>query len=102
MNKTLLVLSLACLSALPSYAIERAQGWCERGGVRTVTGNGWTSTGYFQASYPGCTVTVYLAGTSTPATIYATSSMTPKSNPFTASTTAYWFFYAADGNYDVQ
>ncbi len=101
MNKILLVLAFLCLS-VPSFAIERAQGWCERGGVRTVTGNGWSSTGYFQASYPGCTVTVYLTGTTTLATIYSTDTSTPKSNPFTASTTAYWFFYAADGNYDVQ
>ncbi len=102
MNKTLLVLALACLSALPTYAIERAQGWCEQGGIRTVTGNGWTSTGYFQRSFPACTVTIYLAGTNTLATIYSTDTSTPKTNPFLASTTAYWFFYAADGNYDVQ
>lgn len=103
MNKTLLVLALACLSALPSYAIERAQGWCEQGGQRVVTSNpSAVSTGYFQRSYPACTVTVYLAGTVTPATIYSTDTMTPKSNPFTASTTSFWFFYAADGNYDVQ
>ncbi len=101
MNKILLALALVCLS-VPAFAIERAQGWCERGGIRTVTSSGITSTGFFQASYPGCTVTIYLAGTVTAATIYSDSSMTPKSNPFTASSTAYWFFYAADGNYDVQ
>src|SRR5678816_3907122 len=103
MNKILLVLALACLSAIPSYAIERAQGWCEQGGQRvTTTSPNTTSTGYFQRSFPACTVSVYLAGTVTVATIYSTDTSTPKSNPFTASTTGFWFFYAADGNYDVQ
>jgi len=56
-----------------------------------------------QASFPGATVTVFNAGTVTLATIFADDNGTPKANPFTADTTdGMWFFYAAQGAYDVQ
>lgn len=100
MNKILLVLSF-CLLSLPALAIERAQGFCEQGGQRAVT-IGLNSSNYVQKSYPSCTVTIFLTGTATLATIYSDSAMTAKANPFAASTTGAWFFYAADGNYDVQ
>jgi hypothetical protein len=48
-------------------------------------------------------VTVYLAGTTTLATIYADNSGTPKANPFTASTSdGLYFFYADNARYDVR
>jgi hypothetical protein len=101
--KTVLSIAFLCFTSLPAFAIQSQIGWCEQGGQRvTLANNGQQSSGYFQRSFPSCTVTVFLAGTNTAATIYSNSSMTPKSNPFTASTTGLWFFYAADGNYDVQ
>src|ERR1700691_4754985 len=52
---------------------------------------------------PGATVAVYLAGTSTPAAIYAdVNGLTPLSNPFLADINAYWNFYVTNERVDVQ
>jgi hypothetical protein len=102
---------LVCLAVLApaAQAMERAYGWCSQGGVRVYVSNvGSTApspsfaTTYWQQSYPNCTVTVYLTGTTTLATIYSDNSSTPLANPFTASSNGYWKFYAADGRYDVR
>lgn len=79
------------------------QGFAQQGGHTVVVG-GNNSTTKFEESYPGCTVTVYLAGTTTTATIYSDMAGTSKSNPFTAdATTAYWDFYAeSTARYDVK
>jgi len=79
------------------------QGFAEQGG-HTVVVSGNNSTTKFQESYPGCTVTVFLAGTTTAATIYSDMAGTSKSNPFTSdATTAYWDFYAeSTARYDVK
>jgi hypothetical protein len=89
--------------------MERAYGWCTQGGVRVYVSNVGSATQspsftptFFQQSYPNCTVTVYLTGTTTPATIFSDNSSTPLSNPFTANANGYWRFYAADGRYDVR
>lgn len=51
----------------------------------------------------GATVTVYIAGSLTLATLFADTIGTPKANPFTADLNdAYLDFYAANGHYDVQ
>lgn len=48
------------------------------------------------------TVTVYAAGTSTLATLYATNSTsTAQTNPLTSSATGLVAFYAPDGRYDI-
>jgi hypothetical protein len=47
------------------------------------------------------TVTVYVSGTATIASIFDDDGVTPKANPFTGPTTGLIFFYAADGIYDV-
>lgn len=91
-----------CLFLAPSLqAMEKLQGWCEQGG-QTVTTSGVVSTTKVQRSYPSCTVTVYLSGTLTLATIYSDNVSTPKSNPFTSNSSGYWFLYAANGRYDVS
>jgi hypothetical protein len=49
------------------------------------------------------TVTVYVAGTLTLATLYSTNSTsTPRANPLTSSATGLVSFYAADGRYDIR
>jgi len=99
----LLLIVLFTLLMLPllAWANQPAQGWCSVGGVR-VSVSGLSSAGYVQASYPGCTVTVYNTGTTNLATIYADSISTPLANPFTANgTTGSWIFFAANGGYDV-
>lgn len=51
---------------------------------------------------PGAIVTVYLAGTSTLATLYANSAGSASlANPVTANYTGYFYFYAASGTYDL-
>ena len=95
------VLVAALLFAAPASARNRAYGFCEEGAT-VVVSSGIQGVPDVQASYPACTVTVYLTGTLTPATLFSDNSGTPLANPFTASSsTGYWFFYADDGRYDV-
>jgi hypothetical protein len=60
------------------------------------------STNYQQGIVPSCTVTVYLTGTSTLATVYSTAAGGTLSNPFTASSAGQFLAYASASNqYDV-
>jgi hypothetical protein len=95
----LFFLTLAPLKAQPT---QRAFGWCEQGGQTVSVPGNAASTTKVQRSYPQCTVTVYLAGTLTIATIYSDAISTPLANPFTSSTTGLWYFYANTGTYDVK
>lgn len=94
----ILLLIPLCLQAR-----QRTFGWCEQGG-QTVTVGGQTSSPStpIQRSYPNCTVTVYFTGTTTLATLYSNDNGTPLSNPFTANSNGYWFFYADASRYDVR
>lgn len=95
--------ALLCLLLLsiPAAAMEHALGYCEQGNYSTVTG-GVSSTTKVQRSFPSCTVTVYDAGTANVSTIYSDNSSTPLANPFAATSTGLWGFYAANGRYDIQ
>ncbi len=104
MFKTLskLVVLIGLLSFVPSvYARAKLQGYCEDGG-KTVSTLGVNSITKVQQSYPNCTVTVYNTGTVTLANIYSDNSGTVLSNPFTASNTGVWYFYADNNTYDVR
>lgn len=80
---------------------QALHGFCEDGGVNVIT-SGLTSTTKVQSSYPQCTVSVYLTGTTTLATLYADRSNTPLANPFTANSDGSWKFYVATSqNYDI-
>ena len=75
------------------------QGFCTQGAVSAVT-SGSSSANTLQGVIAGCTVTVYLHGTTTLATIYKDGNGTPLSNPFTANLASAtnaggWIFYAA-------
>lgn len=100
----LAIIGFCILSArlIPIEANSAARGWCEYGN-QTVSTGGLTSTTTVQKSFPSCTVTVFLAGTATPATIFSDNagSPTPLANPFTAQSNGSWQFYAAQGLYDV-
>jgi len=103
-----LLLALVVLTC-PDLSLcrERLQGWCQQGaGVVTTSGTTATITpgtsNRSQVSYPSCTISVYLAGSTTLASIYADNSGTVKANPFTAANTGYWFFLADSGRYDVR
>lgn len=95
---------LLMLTAAPSlFANDRIEGWCEDGNYTvSVPGGSGPSSNKYQRSFPQCTVTVYTAGTVTLATIYSDNSGTAQANPFTASSAGRWFFYAANGRYDVR
>lgn len=102
--KTLTFFVAAILATiLPCYARSSKQGFCEQGN-RTISVNTVTSSTAtpVQRSFPSCTVTVYLNGTVTLASLYADNSGTPKANPFVASGAGLWFFYVDDGAYDIQ
>lgn len=47
------------------------------------------------------TITVYEAGTANKATIYSDDGVTSKSNPFTGESDGSFFFFAANGAYDI-
>jgi len=90
---------------LPPHAAAQSVGsfqqWCVAGG-QMVGVSGIQSVNPFQASYPRCQVNVYLTGTTTTATIYSTSTLTPLQNPFCANLDGSFLFYASQsGQYDV-
>lgn len=76
-------------------------GWCEDGNQKVVT-SGLNSTTKVQASYPQCTITVFLHGGVVEASIYSDSTGTPLANPTTAETNGQIIWYAAPGRYDMQ
>ena len=53
-------------------------------------------------SLASATITVYDEGTLDLSSIYSDEGVTAKSNPFTAETSGRFFFYAANGVYDVK
>lgn len=99
---------VASIALMPSARAQTSafNGYCAMGGGGSVT-SGLKSSNYLQVIVPGCTVKVYLTGTTNIATIYKDASNTPLANPFTATTiqstqTGQWLFYAATGQgYDV-
>lgn len=102
MKRFALALSALLFCCLPAFANEAARGFCEVGNTSALT-QGLASTNRLQASYPKCTVTVLLHGTTTKATIFKdnNSSPTPQDNPFTANADGSWILYAGLGHYDV-
>lgn len=99
--RKLLTLLIALMVSSPAFALGKLDGWAERGGAAVAT-SGVNSTTRVQQSAPYATVTVYNNGTLTLATIYADSSGTPRANPFSSSSTGYWYFYANDACYDIK
>lgn len=116
MGKRLVLILFLLAAALGAEAQNYAvNGACTLGGQATVT-QGMASSGTrplrgsatfngtgVMASYPGCTVTVFLTGTLVPAQIYLTASGNPQSNPFTADLNdGSWVFFAAAACYDIR
>jgi hypothetical protein len=100
----LAVVGLAATSA--EAQIAALNGVCENGG-RHATVQGLNATNFQLGVIPSCTISVYLTGTTTKATIFADSLGTPLANPFTGAVVGstapgQWLFYAATGvGYDV-
>jgi hypothetical protein len=90
---------------IPSFAHanQRETVYCNRGGQSLIV-SGLTGAPLVDASFPGCTVTVYLTGTLTLATITSDAAgLIPQANPFTADSFGVGYFYAANGTrVDIQ
>jgi hypothetical protein len=101
MKRILLAIILLLAASLPLEARARYFGYAEKGGLTVKTS---PSTNFeLMETYPACTVTVYLTGTLTLASIYSDNIGTVKANPFTANAVdASFSFYADDGRYDIK
>jgi hypothetical protein len=112
-------LALFALLSLPAFGqtLGSVNGQCAKGGQALVT-QGLPSTGTQNlsasegtialslgtgaiGSFPGCTITVYLTGTTNVATIYSTVSSTPLANPFTGNVDGSFLFFALPIGYDI-
>lgn len=104
-------IALLCSTAFAQNFAYNGQ--CSKGGQGVVT-QGLLSSGTqpllsgspnlgsgVLASYPSCTVTVYLTGSVTLATLFSNKTGTPLANPFTANTDGSFIFWAVGGGYDV-
>jgi hypothetical protein len=81
--------------------MQKVQGDASTGNVTVVTlGN--VSTTVVEGSFPSATVTVFNQGTLVLASIFGDNGVTPKANPFIAGSDGSWFFYAANGRYDIS
>ncbi len=99
--KKLWFLAFALATAVYGQNAALPVQFCQQGGTQAAL-SGLLSTNYQQGIIPSCTVTVYLTGTTTLATIYSNNSGTPLSNPFTASSTGQFLVFAAvNQGYDV-
>lgn len=100
MKKILFCLILLLIFCLPAFSRGKYQGIAGRGGKDVKTS---TTVKYeLLETYPACTVTVYLTGTTTLASIFADDAGSVKANPFTANTDASYFFYIDNGRYDIK
>ena len=100
-GRILWLLLVVCLWSGIAIARAKVQGIASTGGTVIVT-VGLNSTTKSITSFPSCTVTVFLAGTTTPASIFSDNVGTAKANPFTANSDASWSFFVDDGHYDVK
>jgi hypothetical protein len=111
LKKILLVLLLALpvllFVSFTAFAQTGAiQGHSFLGGTQAKT-SGLNSTNYLDGIVPSATITVYLTGTQTLATIYSNASGTTLSNPFTSNTVGsvnpggYIFWAATNQGYDI-
>jgi hypothetical protein len=90
-------LTVTLLGGVASAQTAAINGFCYQGGQSAVT-QGLGSTNKQQGIVPSCTVSVFLAGTTTLATIYKDGVNTPLANPFTANALGsaapgQWLFY---------
>lgn len=104
--KLLLLTLVYCFvgSTTASASLQRFWAFCEQGN-QTINVLSYTSSTAtpVQRSFPGCTVDVFFTGTTNRPTIYSNSAGTVSlTNPFTANGNGFFFFYAANGEYDVQ
>ena len=91
-----------CLGVSAQDVFSRFNGSCQQGGSPVQT-NGVNSKQPVQISYPACTITVFDHGTVNHSSIFNDAAgAVPLPNPFTATASGNFGFYAADGRYDVM
>src|SRR5208282_2084991 len=99
--KRLWVLLLLCSAWGHAQTYVAFNGNCAKGGQNVVT-QGLTSSTTVIASYPLCTVSVFLTGTTNAAQIYPSATGGVLPNPFTANTDGSFLFFALPGvGYDI-
>lgn len=99
--KKLLILLMLLIPAGVLAQTAAITGYCVLGAAQSLT-SGLPSSNYLQGVIPQCTVTVYLTGTTTLATIYFSQGGSPYTGPFTANINGSWLFFAAiNQGYDV-
>lgn len=100
--KRILFALLTIVVLFCSSAFGRAKyfNYAQKGGKDVKTSS--TTIYKLMETYPSCTITVYLTGTTTLAFIYSNNNGTIKTNPFTSDSNAYYEFYADDGVYDIK
>ncbi len=100
MKRILFAIVILMAMVMPCLAKSKWTGYVSKGGkfVRVST-----LTSYrLMETYPGATVTVYLTGTLTLATIYSNNAGALKANPFVSDLNAKYEFYVDDGRYDIK
>lgn len=100
MKKLLALLFLTIFFCINADARAKYASYSQRGGKDVKTSA--TVTYELMETFPLSTITVYIAGTTTLATIYSNSGGSVLANPFTADTNAYFEFYANNGKYDIK
>lgn len=98
---SILFFFLALTVSSIAQTVVKYQDYASQGG-KSATVQGSNSSNKFAQVYPSCTVTVYLTGTTTLATLYSDTLLTSKSNPFTATSEGYYEFFAIPGQYDIR
>lgn len=85
--------------------MQKLQGFTQQGNTAlTISGSAGSITRKVEGSFPSATITVYLAGTLTLASIFSDNASLPtaRANPFVSASDGTFFFYAANGRYDVK
>lgn len=98
---TLVFMVVVCLSAASQDIYARYNGSCQQGGSPATT-NGIDSSQKVQLSFPACTITVFNHGGVILSSLFSDAAGAfPLPNPFTATSTGSFGFYAANGRYDA-
>lgn len=93
---------LVLVFAAPAFAARgKVQGFVEKGGANAITSLATSERAPFQRSFPGTSVTVYVAGTSTLATIASDAAGTSKPNPFTSDVRGFYSFWTEETVVDI-
>ena len=104
------IAAILALLLLPAFALGQTGAYSGHSfvGGTPATTSGMNSSNYMDGIIPGASVTVYLTGTTTKATIYADGSNTPLSNPFFSNLASgtnpggFIFWAATNQGLDIQ